>query len=53
MHQAPIPFRLEDLLRQVFRCRIYELGTRVTVLSPTEIRAEIVAELRSFLGASA
>jgi predicted DNA-binding transcriptional regulator YafY len=36
--------------RQVFRYRIYELGTRVTVLSPTEVRAEIVAELRSFLG---
>ena len=39
--------------RQVFRYRIYELGTRVTVLSPTEVRAEIVAELRSFLGAPA
>jgi predicted DNA-binding transcriptional regulator YafY len=39
--------------RQVFRNRIYELGTRVTVVSPTEVRAEIVAELRSFLGAPA
>jgi hypothetical protein len=39
--------------RQVFRYRVYELGTRVTVLSPSEVRAEIVAELRSFLGAPA
>jgi hypothetical protein len=38
--------------RRVFRYRIYELGTRVTVLSPNEVHEEIVAELRSFLGAA-
>ena len=35
--------------RAVFRWRIYELGTRVRLVSPEEIRAEIVAELESFL----
>jgi predicted DNA-binding transcriptional regulator YafY len=38
--------------RQVFRYRIYELGTRVRVIAPSEVRAEIVAELRSFVGAA-
>lgn len=38
--------------RRVFRHRIYELGTRVRVVSPDEVRAEIVAELQSFLGAA-
>lgn len=35
--------------RQVFRFRLYELGTRVRVVSPDEVRAELVAELRGFL----
>ena len=36
--------------RQVFRNRLYELGTRVRVLSPDEVRAEILAELASLAG---
>ena len=36
--------------RQVFRNRIYELGTRVRVVSPDEVRAEILAELASLAG---
>jgi predicted DNA-binding transcriptional regulator YafY len=35
--------------RRVFRFRIYELGTRVRVVSPEDVRAEILAELRSFV----
>lgn len=35
--------------RRVFRWRLYELGTRVRVLGPEEVGAEIVAELESFL----
>jgi predicted DNA-binding transcriptional regulator YafY len=39
--------------RSVFRCRIYELGTRVRVASPPDVRQEIEAELLSILkGAS-
>jgi predicted DNA-binding transcriptional regulator YafY len=36
--------------RAVFRTRIYELGTRVHIVSPDEVRAELVAELESFVG---
>jgi predicted DNA-binding transcriptional regulator YafY len=35
--------------RAVFRWRIYELGTRVRVLGPEEVRRELLAELESFL----
>lgn len=35
--------------RRVFRFRLYELGTRVLVVSPHDIRAEIVSELETFL----
>lgn len=35
--------------RRVFRYRIYELGTRVRVVSPDDVRAEIGSELESFL----
>jgi predicted DNA-binding transcriptional regulator YafY len=39
--------------RAVFRWRVYELGTRVRVLAPDDVRRELVAELESFLaGAS-
>jgi predicted DNA-binding transcriptional regulator YafY len=39
--------------RRVLRNRVYELGTRVRVVSPPVVRDEILAELRSFLeGAS-
>ncbi len=39
--------------RAVFRLRVYELGTRVRVLSPPEVRRELTDELESFLaGAS-
>ena len=39
--------------RAVLRWRLYELGTRVRVVSPEAVRAELVAELESFLaGAS-
>ena len=33
----------------VFRLRIYELGTRVQVLGPEDVRREILGELESFL----
>ena len=36
--------------RAVFRWRLYELGTRVRVQSPQDVRQEMVAELESFLG---
>jgi predicted DNA-binding transcriptional regulator YafY len=36
--------------RQVFRNRLYELGTRVRVLSPDEVRAEILTELAALAG---
>jgi predicted DNA-binding transcriptional regulator YafY len=38
--------------RRVFRYRVYELGTRVTVVGPPDVRAEILAELRSFVRAA-
>ena len=36
--------------RQIFRFRIYELGTRVQVVSPDDVRAELLAELRALAG---
>ena len=39
--------------RRVFRNRLYELGTRVRVVSPDEVRAEILAELTALAGADA
>ena len=33
--------------RRIFRFRIYELGTRVRVLSPPDVRAELLEELRA------
>jgi predicted DNA-binding transcriptional regulator YafY len=39
--------------RRVLRNRVYELGTRVRVVSPAVVRDEIIAELRAFVaGAS-
>jgi len=35
--------------RKVLRNRVYELGTRVRVVSPAAVRDEILAELRSFV----
>jgi predicted DNA-binding transcriptional regulator YafY len=35
--------------RAVFRWRVYELGTRVRVLGPEEVRREILAELEAFV----
>ena len=35
--------------RRIFRFRLYELGTRVRVVSPDDVRAELLAELRTFL----
>jgi hypothetical protein len=35
--------------RAVFRLRVYELGTRVHVASPPELRREIEAELRAIV----
>ena len=37
--------------RAVFRWRLYELGTRVRVVSPDDVRAEMLAELRAMVGA--
>jgi len=43
------PVRLTYVVtnRDVFRWRLYELGTRVRVLGPPELREEILAELRA------
>jgi predicted DNA-binding transcriptional regulator YafY len=38
--------------RAVFRWRVYELGTRVRVASPPELRQEIVAELQAIVEGS-
>jgi predicted DNA-binding transcriptional regulator YafY len=38
--------------RAVFRWRVYELGTRVRVVSPPEMQQEIQAELRAILEAA-
>ena len=38
--------------RRVFRYRVYELGARVRVVGPPDVRAEILAELRSFVRAA-
>ncbi len=38
--------------RAVFRWRVYELGTRVRVVSPDDVRAEILDELRAMVEAS-
>jgi predicted DNA-binding transcriptional regulator YafY len=39
--------------RAVFRWRVYELGTRVRIVGPEDVRQEMLAELESFLaGAS-
>jgi predicted DNA-binding transcriptional regulator YafY len=35
--------------RRVFRYRLYELGTRVRLLGPDDVRTEMLAELRTFL----
>jgi predicted DNA-binding transcriptional regulator YafY len=37
--------------RAVFRWRLYELGTRVRVVSPDDVRDEMLAELRAMAGA--
>ncbi|MGH8827290.1 MAG: helix-turn-helix transcriptional regulator [Jiangellaceae bacterium] len=37
--------------RKAFRGRLYELGMRVRVLSPDDVRAEIIAELEQLAGA--
>jgi predicted DNA-binding transcriptional regulator YafY len=38
--------------RAVFRWRVYELGTRVRVVGPDDVRDEMLAELESFVAAS-
>lgn len=38
--------------RSAFRARLYELGLRVRVLEPADVRAEIIAELEAVLGAA-
>ena len=38
--------------RRVFRYRVYELGTRVRLLGPDDVRDEMLAELRTFLVAT-
>jgi hypothetical protein len=35
---------------RIFRYRLYELGTRVRVVGPDDVRAEILAELATFEG---
>lgn len=39
--------------RAVFRWRVYELGTRVRVLGPEDLRREMLTELESFLAGPA
>lgn len=36
--------------RRIFRYRLYELGTRVRVLGPDDVRDEMLAELRTLAG---
>lgn len=36
--------------RAAFRTRLYDLGTRVTLLGPDEVRREVIAELREVAG---
>lgn len=48
-HAGALHLRYVVTHRAVFRWRLYELGTRVRVLSPPEVRAEILDELGSFL----
>lgn len=38
--------------RAVFRWRVYELGTRVRLLGPEDVRRELVDELESFVAAA-
>lgn len=38
--------------RAVFRWRVYELGTRVRVISPDNVRRELLAELSALAGAA-
>ena len=38
--------------RALFRWRVTELGTRVRVVSPDDVRAEILDELRAMVEAS-
>jgi predicted DNA-binding transcriptional regulator YafY len=38
--------------RRVFRYRLYELGTRVRLLGPDDVRDEMLAELRTFVAAA-
>lgn len=38
--------------RAVFRARLYELGTRVRLVGPDEVRAEVLAELEDYLKAT-
>ena len=38
--------------RAVFRWRVYELGTRVRLLAPDDVRRELVDELESFVAAA-
>lgn len=38
--------------RAVFRWRVYELGTRVRLVGPEDVRRELLAELESFVEAS-
>lgn len=37
--------------RRVFRYRVYELGTRVRIVGPDDVRAELLDELRGHVGA--
>ena len=37
--------------RSVFRWRVYELGTRVRIVSPDDVRAEMLAELQAMVDA--
>jgi hypothetical protein len=37
--------------RSVFRWRVYELGTRVRIVAPDDVRAEMLAELQAVVDA--
>ncbi len=39
--------------RAVFRWRVYELGTRVRVVEPDDVRRELLAELAAVAGGAA
>lgn len=49
-HDDTVRLTIPVTHRSAFRARVYELGRRVRVVAPDEVREEIVAELRQIVG---